>query len=129
MIEDYEYPAEMPEIFIDDDGIVNVLFGTIMMTSEHVIYSADVVRKLSPGQKMPILNICEAALNVEKSLSKVGQLDWVSETVSALAIVTDTKIGRVLGNIFMRFQKNPYPTKLFNSEAAARKWLMNYNDV
>ncbi|NOZ67226.1 MAG: hypothetical protein GXP00_12180 [Alphaproteobacteria bacterium] len=129
MIEGYEYPSEMPDIFIDDDGIVNVLFGTIMMTSEHVIYSAGVVRKLRPGQKMPILNICEAALNVEKSLSEVGQLDWVSETVSALAIVTDTKIGRILGNIFMRLQKNPYPTKLFNSEAAARKWLMNYCNI
>lgn len=126
MLKDYPHPSEMPEIFLDDDGIVNVLFGTLMMTAAHVVHSVAVHRKLVPGKKLPVMLVGEAALDVQGEVSKVGSSEWVTDATSALAIVTQSKIARVLGNVFIGLQKNSYPTKLFDNEEDARIWLMDY---
>lgn len=124
MIEDYSYPTEMPDIFVDDDGIVNILFGSLQITVEHMVHSVTVHRRLVPNKKSLVLLVGEAAISVQGQLSMVGSSDWFSEVTTAVAIVTQTKLGRILGNIFMNIHKNPYPTKIFNDEESAKAWLL-----
>lgn len=124
MIKDYPHPSEMPEIFIDDNGIVNVLFGTLLITAAHVVHGVAIQRKLAPGKKLPVMIVGEAALDVQGGISKVGGSEWVAGATSALAIVTQSKIARVLGNVFIGLQRNSYPTRLFEYEEEARAWLI-----
>lgn len=126
MLKDYPYPSEMPKVFIDDDGIVNILFGSLMMTADHVVHSVAIHRKLAPDRKSPVMIVGEAAIGVRGLISKVGNSDWIVEVTSAVAIVTQTKVGRVLGNVFIGLQKNSYPTKLFDTKEDARAWLQQY---
>ncbi|PHS79715.1 MAG: hypothetical protein COB59_00025 [Rhodospirillaceae bacterium] len=105
MLKDYPYPSEMPEIFIDDNGIVNVIFGTLMVTAAHVAHTVAVQRKLAPGKKLPIMIVGEAALDVHGAISKVGNTEWVTEVTTALAVVTQSKISRVMGKVFISLQK------------------------
>ena len=128
MLEQYERPLEMPEIFVDDAGIATVNFDTIVITAEHIVYGAGVLRKLHPGQKFPIMVVGQVAQGVEDKLSKIGRTPWVADVTSALAVVAQARVGLILGNIFMKLQRNPYPTKIFTNEVDAKAWLMEYTN-
>jgi hypothetical protein len=43
--------------------------------------------------------------------------------VSAVALIVDTPLSRVLGNFFLAVNKPLYPTRLFDNEASALAWL------
>lgn len=126
MPENYNYTAEMPEISIENNGIIKIDFGTILITPNHIIHSVEIHRKLAPNKKSPVLMIGEAALNLSGEISKVGAREETVNITSALALVTKSKIAKVLGNIFINLHQNPYPTKLFENENDARAWLKNY---
>lgn len=126
MPENYVYPSEMPDISIDNDGIITIDFGSILITPSHVVHGVEVHRKLAPNKKSPVLIIGEAALNLSGEISKVGAREETVGITSAVALVTQSKISKVMGNIFMTLQNNPYPTKLFDNEEDARAWLNNY---
>lgn len=126
MIDEYERPKEMPVIHVDDDGIVNVLFGNIPITPAHVVHGVHVQRQICSVRKMPVMIVGERAPDIQEDITRVGPSDWVVEVTSALAIVTDSKIARVMANIFMAIHSNPYPTKVFDSEGQARAWLLQH---
>lgn len=126
MPENYDYPPEMPDISIDDDGIIKIDFGSILITANHVIHGVEIHRKLAPNKKSPVLMIGEAALTLSGDISKVGAREETVSITSALALVTQSKISKVMGNIFITLQNNPYPTKLFDNVEDATEWLKNY---
>ncbi len=122
----YDYPSEMPKISIDNDGIIKIDFGSILITPSHIIHGVEIHRKLAPNKKSPVLMLGEAALNLSGEISKVGAREETVSITSAFAMVTQSKISKVMGNIFISLQSNPYPTKLFDNEEDARAWLKNY---
>jgi hypothetical protein len=126
LIENYDRPVEMPEVFVDDNGIINVDYGSDIVTTAHVVWAVNEHRKIDQTKKMPVMIFVEMATNVEGDMSEIGQTDWVNGVTAALAIVTTTKIANVIGNIFIKFQKNPYPTKLFHDQNTARRWLQQF---
>lgn len=126
MPQNYNYPSEMPKIFIDDDEIVNIEFGTILITANHIVHGIEVHRELAPNKKSPVMIMGEAAVDLKNDISAIGSRPETVEITSALALVTKSKIAKVMGNIFINLQSNPYPTKLFDNTDDARAWLKNY---
>lgn len=122
----YPRPKELPKVFLDNDGIVNVIYDHIVITSGHIVHSVAEHRKHWPTQKKPVLISGKAAQTDLTEIISVGASSWVSEVTSAMALVTQSKLGNVLGNLFLGLNKNPYPTKLFKDEKSARKWLVEF---
>ena len=58
--------------------------------------------------------------------SEFGASEEYGQVVSAAAILQNTVIGKILGNLFTNFRKPPYPTKLFTSEDAVIDWLKGF---
>jgi len=56
--------------------------------------------------------------------------DYVAEEfpkyVKALAMVSDSALGKMLANLFFTLKKQPYPAKMFNNEQDAKTWLKQY---
>ena len=44
----------------------------------------------------------------------------------AMAIVSRSALGKMLANLFFRLKAQPYPTKMFENETAAKAWLTQY---
>ncbi|MDG1437577.1 MAG: hypothetical protein P8P98_01275 [Emcibacteraceae bacterium] len=126
LIEGYPKPKEMPKVLLDDNGIINVIFGTIIVTPAHIIHGASKQTQTFPNQKMPVMLIGEIAQDVEGEIAAIGATKEVADVTSHLAIVTEEKVTRVLGGVFMNAQKNPYPTKLFSSRDEAIEWLLSF---
>lgn len=126
MIEGYQKPAEMPEITVDDDGIIHTNYGTIMVTAAHIVHVADKYRELSGMDKSLVIHTSEAGRDPGGDLAEISSSDWIKERIGAAAIVVDRKIARVLVEIYMKFQKNPYPTKVFPTIEMAKEWLRTF---
>lgn len=46
--------------------------------------------------------------------------------VKALAMVSDSVLGKMIANLFFNLKSQPYPVKMFDNENEAREWLKNY---
>ncbi|MCC3860959.1 hypothetical protein [Pseudemcibacter aquimaris] len=128
MINEYEYPAEMPEIHIDDN-IAIIDFGTTIITPAHLVHCSAQRRKLRPGEKMPVMLIGEFATDIFGEISNLGSNPWIVEVTKAVALVATANIGSVIGEIYMKLQNNPYPTKLFNERSEAKEWLLSHVNI
>ncbi len=49
-----------------------------------------------------------------------------SESITAGAFYTKSNIGKVVGNLFLTFQKPLAPTKIFTNKEKAISWLSNF---
>jgi len=112
-------------MMLEADGIFRVDFGTILVTPSHIMHAVVVQDKMAPGRR-PVLTIGEAATKARSGMVTVGAAQETISVTLALAIVTRGKAARIIGNVFMAFTKNPYPTKLFSDEDDARNWLRQF---
>lgn len=55
----------------------------------------------------------------------IGKEDVATRQTKCLAILVGSGIPKIMGNIFMRFSKPPYPTRLFTNKEKAIEWLMS----
>ena len=56
--------------------------------------------------------------------------DWAAEElpklVKAIAMISNSPLGRMVANLFFGLKPPPYPTKMFSNEHDAREWLKQY---
>jgi hypothetical protein len=52
--------------------------------------------------------------------------DKLQKVFKAMAIISGTPVGLMVGKVFLQLDGQPYPSAIFNSEEEARKWLMQY---
>jgi hypothetical protein len=46
--------------------------------------------------------------------------------VKAVAMVSESALGKMMANIFFSLKHQPYPVKMFNDETEAREWLIKH---
>ncbi len=103
-----------------------------------------VISKKSPAQTLE-----EAKKDIENLMEIIGQkkvcmlVDATNSTestkelrdyaavefpkfIKAMAIVSNSALGKMLANLFFNIKSQPYPTKMFNDENEAREWLKQY---
>lgn len=65
-----------------------------------------------------------------KALSREAREEYANAAdtngVKAVAIVTDSGIGKIIGNFFISYNKPKVPTRLFSSHIAAKEWLSEF---
>jgi len=48
------------------------------------------------------------------------------KVVKAMALISDSELGKMLANLFFNLKQQPYPTKMFTGENEAKEWLKQY---
>jgi hypothetical protein len=84
------------------------------------------VNDLFTGKKFPLMidarNVKSMSREAREFLSTKGR-----EThTNAFGIIVSSTVSRVIGNFFMSINKTPIPTRLFNDESSAAKWLHKF---
>lgn len=78
------------------------------------------VRQLSQGALLPML----LDMTVTGGIEPAAQEYYNQESsVSAMAIVTKSMIGRIVGNLIIGMSSAVIPTRLFGDDDSALKWL------
>jgi len=116
--------AEVGDVTLveEEPGIVTIDYGTAIATAELVQDVIDRSRDLWGEGRIAVLVLAESGTDLAKIGAVVSAEDLADFTIAS-AIVTPGKIGQLLGNLFMKFQKSPYPQRLFTDLTEAQAWL------
>jgi hypothetical protein len=119
-----EIRTRVGKIWLREDGIVHLVIdpGTKYTLADTRESSAGIV-KLSEGQRRPLL----ADARDLKSVDLAARNETAAfEEVMAAAMLIDSAVSRMIGNIFLSTKKTSFPVRLFTSEAEAVEWLKEF---
>lgn len=113
--------------WLDEDGIILAVGSDHQLhTLEHAIENTKVNAELAGVKRRPFL----IDMNKVKTMSSEARAYYAGpepkKSVTAVAIVTNSGVGKVVANFFLRLTTPLLPTRLFTDVEEARKWLMDY---
>jgi hypothetical protein len=112
-------------IWLRPDGIVAMVFAPRIATDlADALAAVEAMAQLTRGRRSPLLvNLHGAGPQDRPARAEFARRD---DLVSAVALIVDTPLSRVLGNFFLSVNKPLFPTRLFDNEASALAWLMEF---
>ncbi len=120
-------PEMRPVITIGEDGVVRVDYGPCdRITLDAVRYVHDWRVANGPKHKIPALLVGGRVGSVEYQAQRFASSSEVCAVTSAVAFVVHSFLERHLARLFLMYHRPPYPTRVFEDEAAARAWLREF---
>lgn len=107
------------------DGIVHLVWAPrVAITLEDALAAIEAMAQLTGGRRGPLL----------VDTRDVGPMDRRARTefagrgdlVSAVALIVETPLSRMMGSFFLSVAKPMAPTRLFDDEATALAWLREF---
>jgi hypothetical protein len=112
-------------MWLRPDGIVTIVFAPRVATGLTDARAAvDAMIQLTGGRRSPLLVDMHGFGPPDRSARL--ELARRGDVVSAVALIVDTPLSRMLGTFFLSVSKPPYPTRLFEDEASALAWLQTF---
>lgn len=78
---------------------------------------------MTQGRKVPTLVDLRAPASVTSAARGFFASEEGCSGTTRLALLTSSNVTALAGNLFMRVNRPPVPTKLFTDESQARAWL------
>jgi hypothetical protein len=119
-----EIRTRVLKIWLREDGIVqNVVDPGAEYTLADVREGLAGIYKVSKGQRRPLL---VDSRNL-KSMDRNARQEMATfDEITSIAILIDSAVSRMIGNVFLATNKKSYPARLFTSEAEAIQWLKGF---
>jgi len=84
------------------------------------------VGKIGKGKKFPNLVVIPAGVTFDKEAREFSAREEANVYTIADAFVIKSLAHKLIGNFYINFDKPVRPTKLFNSQTKAVKWLKTF---
>jgi hypothetical protein len=114
------------ELWIEDDILQCKILPNAEITIDDGKKIMEISMRLSNGKKIPVL----ADMGSIKSMSRESRVylsgEEAKKTATALALVTKTPIGKIIGNFLLGLNRPSYPIKMFTSPLEAKQWLKDF---
>ena len=119
-----EVQNRVEKIWLREDGIVQdfVLPGA-EYTLEDAKQGLAAIDQVSNGKLHPML----VDLRNIKTMERAAREDLATvKGVTSIAVLIDSALSRMIGNVLITFSKPTLPARIYNSEAAAIEWLKEF---
>jgi hypothetical protein len=118
-------------LWIDGDRVIHIHFKP---TDKHGIDEARSVvsahNQLAAGSQCPVLaDIQHVTVGANRDAREYYVSEESSRYKTGMAMIVSSPMQRMLGNIFFKINRPPYPTRLFSRQADALKWLHELEDT
>lgn len=121
------YTTRTAQIWLDDMGIIHKVFlPDAQETLKDALESGEIIVKLCQDKRRPLLVNFTPVRSMDSDARAYYSGQKVGPAISAVGGITQSKIGKVIGNFFMGFNRPPTPGKIFNSEEDAVEWLKKF---
>jgi hypothetical protein len=109
-------------MWLRPDGIVAMIFAPGIATNlADALAAIEAMTRLTRGRRGPLLvNLHGAGPQDRPARAELARRD---DVVSAVALIVDTPLSRILGNFYLSVSKPIAPTRLFDDEVSAVAWL------
>ena len=114
-------------IWLDENGI---LFSISSKTPPQNVEEAKealvmLQRYLGEGRKVCMLIDVTNTSETTREMRNFAA-EELPKIVKAIALVSQSVLGKMLANLFFSLKSQPYPVKYFNNETDAQQWLKQY---
>ncbi len=116
-------------IWLGEDGIVRAVYVSgARETIDDAIEDSAMQDRAAQGEKKPILVDMSGLKNMDRGAREYFAKESAKITTAA-ALLVDTPVSKVLGNLLIGLNRLSHPVKLFTSEAEAIEWLKEFVKV
>ncbi|VAW78574.1 hypothetical protein MNBD_GAMMA15-616 [hydrothermal vent metagenome] len=116
----------IPRIWLGEDGIMRIECPQDYHLTLEDMQALNRQHREISVECRPVLAYGESVAAADHDAQLYASSDEVIEVISAMAIIVRSFFTRAIADIFMKFHKPPYPTRLFSNEADALVWLQAY---
>jgi hypothetical protein len=112
-------------MWLRPDGIVHLAWvPKATMTLEDALAAIEAMAKLAGGRPSPLL----VDVHDSGAIDRAARNEFVrqADMVSAVALVVDTPLSRMMANFYLRVSNPTATTRLFDDEASALAWLREF---
>ena len=115
------------KIWLDADGIMRInTFPGLEDTMDDARQNIVACTKVAAGTPRPILIDMRNLKGQSREVRAYYTGPESTKLNTAVAILVDSPVSRVIGNFFLGFNKMDLPTQLFKSEDEALTWLKGF---
>ena len=103
-----------------------ILFGRykVKKLDFAVVKSATAFRKkMMQGREIPAIADISIVKQVDKEARQFLSSPEAGENISALAVIIDNPVTRIVGNFFIKFNQPAYPLRFFPNVEEAMMWI------
>jgi hypothetical protein len=113
-------------IWFDEDGILCSIAKKVPpQTVEEAKESMKDFLVITGGKKVCMLSDSTNSPPVNKEMRDYAA-EVIPQIAKAIAIMSNSSVGRMAANLFFSLKKQPYPVKFFENEQDAKTWLKQY---
>ena len=113
-------------VWLDEDGILRIRYPQDFNLTLDVMEKVHQRRLGTIGEPCPVLVYAETVASAEYEAQQFASREDVAALVSGMAVIVKSVFTRAMAELFMRFHKPPYPSRLFRDEVRALSWLKQY---
>ena len=119
------FESEIATYWFEDDGILVSLSKDVKRTVENIAANVALVKQITDNKRAPLLIYLTNSPVPDKATRQfsTAQLPTV---YTAMAMIADRGLTKLIMNLLFRFQSPPIPMKNFTDIAEARAWLRQY---
>jgi hypothetical protein len=113
------------QMWLRPDGIVQLVWASrAAMGLEHAVAATEAMTRLNNGRRRPLLVDAHDAGPQDRP----ARMEFArrGDLVSAVALLVEAPLSRMMGNFFLSVSKPVAPTRLFGDEASAVAWLQGF---
>lgn len=112
--------------WFDESGILcSVSKKHPPQTLEESKKTVEKFKKLINGKKVCLLIDVTHSSESTKEVRDYAAAEF-PKFVKAMAMISESALGKMLANLFFRIKKQPYPIRMFTNEFQAKEWLKQY---
>lgn len=119
---------EMPtsRMWFDESGIVYAISKkSAPQTLEQAKQSFEEFRSHIGPEKICLLIDVTHATESSREVRAYAAEEF-PRIIKAIAMISESALGKMLANLFFNLKSQPYPVKMFNNEGEAKAWLKQY---
>lgn len=115
-----------PQVWLSEEGILKVRYPANFQLTLAGMEEVHRQRMEITSVPLPLLVYAESVASAEYEAQQFASREDVAVLVTAMAIIVKSAFTRAMAELFMRFHRPPYPTRVFRDEQPALTWLQQF---
>ncbi|MES2763901.1 MAG: STAS/SEC14 domain-containing protein [Bacteroidota bacterium] len=117
--------GELASFWFDENGILYALSKSTPRTLEKQKENYALIRRITKNKKVCLLSDTTTA-SQQDEVTTTYMIKEIPNLFIAMAIISDSALGRFTVNHFLTTNHQPIPIKYFTNEKEAKEWLKKY---
>lgn len=120
----YVVSTESALVWVAGDGVIrHVVVEGSELELHHAKANLRALVRATQGTRRPMIADLRKIRSATREVREYYASQDAAEVVSAVAILIESPVSRVIGNFFMKLNRPLYPIQLFSVEDKALEWL------